>query len=52
MKITSKQLFMLYQIAVASANIVNGLAYDQKTRQALINEILNQQGNDNLEEIK
>jgi hypothetical protein len=52
MKITQKQLHMLYQIAVASANIVNGLAYDQETRQKLINEILNQQDNEIFLEIK
>lgn len=51
MKITQKQLVMLYEIAVASASIVNPIAFDQETRQKLLNDILNQQDNENIVEL-
>lgn len=51
MKITQKQLLMLYEIAVATSGIVNPLAFDQKTRKKLLNQILNQQDDEKLIDI-
>lgn len=45
MKLTEKQAMMLYQIAIASMNIVNDLAFSQDDRKKLLNDILNQQDN-------
>lgn len=49
MKITQKQLLMLYEIAMASCPIVNSMAFDQETRKKLVNEILNQQSSEIIE---
>ena len=43
MKISQKQLLMLYDILIASLSIVNPLAFDQETRRKLAEDILNQQ---------
>lgn len=43
MKISQKQLQMLFQIAVGSLPIVNGFGFSQDTRKELVEEILNQQ---------
>jgi len=48
MKITQKQLLMLYEIVVASASMANPLGFDQETRQKLVNDILNQQDDKDL----
>lgn len=48
MKVTEKQLQMMYQILIASLPIMNGVAYSQEEREKLANAILNQQDNENL----
>ncbi len=48
MRVTQKQLLMLYEIAMASIAIVNPMAFSQETRKKLVNEILNQQDNEEL----
>ncbi len=46
MKITQKQLLMLYDVLIGSLAIVNPLGYDQETRRKLASSIINQQSND------
>lgn len=43
MKISQKQLVMLYEIAVATLPIVGPLAFDREERRKLVEEIVNQQ---------
>jgi len=43
MKVSQKQILMLYQIVLESCAIVNSLGFSQEDRQNLVNEILNQQ---------
>jgi hypothetical protein len=43
MKITKKQIMMLYQLAVATLSILSPLAFTKEERQKLVDEILNQQ---------
>ena len=46
MKITEKQLIVLFDIAKDSLRIIGTVAgYDEKTRQNLVNDIINQQSN-------
>ena len=47
MKITEKQLIVLFDIAKHSMRFIGDFAgYDEKTRQNLVNDIINQQSND------
>lgn len=46
MKITQKQLLMLFEIVVNSAQMVNPMAFSQEDRKKLVNEIINQQDNE------
>ena len=52
MKITQKQLIMLYQILIGSCPIVNDMVFSQAQRQKLADDILNQQDNETLLEIR
>jgi hypothetical protein len=43
MKISNKQILMLYQIVLATCPIVSDIAFSQKDRIKLVEKILNQQ---------
>jgi hypothetical protein len=52
MKVSEKQLMVLFDIAKYSLQIIGGVAgYDEKTRQNLVNDIINQQS-DKLIDVK